>query len=606
MKYLPLLLTLLFPPYTSSLQDSSFSLQLNLVDCNTTDPTAQIQWIWNNPTNPSGSPLLLQTTGECVTYDPVTTNVIMLPCNNSLHQLYTLRNDGTIFNPTTALCMDVQYYGNTTGSVLGLYTCYPDQAWDLFQYNSTNGLLTNTQINTLCVSGGAMPIVIPSPAQLEWMDKEISLMISYDLITQLTDVPNPQHFCINAGGDSGFPVPSPYLFNPANVTFTDSWMEAAIASNAGYTLLVASHCSGFLQWQSNVTLPDGSPYPYTVKQSYWKGGEGDVVQDYVDSSRKYGFPFGFYLTWNYNYLFNAGCCDRIYPASAPGQINLTLDQYHDVMTATMTEVWTRYENQIQEIWFDGGENNVPLNTLIAQLQPQAIITDGTQGPNYARLVGAESGYAPYPNYCTANGPAADGSGNPAGRYFVPSEADTPVSTKDSWFWKPNQQYRPLDELKAVYRNTVGSNSVLELGVLPDNTGSIPSDQMQVLQSFGDYVRQCHLPNSSIASTNGTGASIKLTFPETTINRIILQEDLRYGEIVMSYTVEILPSGGYDPQPIPVASGLSIGHKRIQYFDNGPIPASAVIVTATSFYPGYTSANWRNVAVYAPCAGDDAQ
>jgi len=274
------------------------------------------------------------------------------------------------------------------------------------------------------------------------------------------------------------------------------------------------------------------------------------------------------------------------------------------MTATMQEVWGRYANDIFEIWFDGGENNEALNEIIAQLQPEAMVTDGTQGPNYARLVGAESGFAPYPNYCTANGPANDGSGNPAGRYFVPSEADTPVATKDAWFWKPLQQYRPIDELKAVYRNTVGANALLELGVLPDNTGSIPADQMQVLQQFGDYIRSCHLLNNSIASTNGTGASITLSFPETTINRIILQEDLSLGEIIMSYTIEVLPSGGYNPQPIPVAQGLSVGHKRIQYFDTGPLPATKVIVTATSFYPGYTSANWRTVAVFSPCDGDD--
>lgn len=74
-------------------------------------------------------------------------------------------------------------------------------------------------------------------------------------------------------------------------------MAAAAAANAGYTLLVASHCSGFLQWQSNVTLPDGSPYNYTVAQSAWAGGKGDVVDLYVQSSQRAGLPFGFYLTW---------------------------------------------------------------------------------------------------------------------------------------------------------------------------------------------------------------------------------------------------------------------------------------------------------------------
>jgi len=136
--------------------------------------------------------------------------------------------------------------------------------------------------------------------QLAWMDSEVALMISYDIITQLTEVPNPQHFCIQAGGDSGFAVPPATRFDPSNDTFTDSWMAAARAANAGYTLLVASHCAGFLQWQSNVKLPDGTPYPYTVASSYWRGGKGDVVDDYVKSSNAAGLGFGFYLTWNYN------------------------------------------------------------------------------------------------------------------------------------------------------------------------------------------------------------------------------------------------------------------------------------------------------------------
>ena len=45
---------------------------------------------------------------------------------------------------------------------------------------------------------------------------------------------------------------------------------------------------------------------------------------------------------------------------------------------TIAEVWGRYPGSIFEIWFDGGENNQPLNELIQQLQPQAIATDGTQ------------------------------------------------------------------------------------------------------------------------------------------------------------------------------------------------------------------------------------
>ncbi len=412
-----------------------------------------------------------------------------------------------------------------------------------------------------------------------------------------------QHFCINAGGDSGFPVPSPTLFTPSDEVFTDSWMEAALAADARYTLHVASHCSGFLQWQSNVTLPNGTLYPYGARQATaWRNGTGDVVDDYVKSSRKYNLPIGFYLTWNYDYVTNAGCCDKIYPPSAPGQIALTLDEYHTLMAATIGEVWQRYAGEILEVWFDGGENNVVLNNLILQYQPQALVTDGTQGPNYARLVGAESGFAPYPVWSTVPQPPGDGSGDPTGRYFVPAEADTPIAENDAWFWKPGMQLRPLDELKAVYRNTVGANSVLELGVLPDNTGFIPQDQMQLLQSLGDYIRGCHSPAAAVASANGTGVSLTLTLPSTTvIDRVILQEDLAYGQLVLAFTVSVLPPGGYDPQPVVVASGTAIGHKRILYFSSGPLPAEKVIVTATALYPGITQAYWRTLAAYAPCA-----
>ncbi len=83
---------------------------------------------------------------------------------------------------------------------------------------------------------------------------------------------------------------------------------------------------------------------------------------------------------------------------------------------------------------DGGENNVPLNQLIQQLQPQAIATGGTQGPNWARLVGYESGFAPYPVWSAAAGP--NGQGTPVGPVFCPAEADTPVANQDAWFWKP--------------------------------------------------------------------------------------------------------------------------------------------------------------------------
>jgi len=586
--------------------------QLSLVACNETRAPTDLVWAFSGSASTPGAFSLKSSAGAlCATYDVPTTNLVVSACAAAGEPLQTFvpRADGTIYSPSQGLCVDSQYYGNVSGSVLGLYECFAPQEWDLFTFSAATGLITNVQNgNTLCVNGGGAPPPAPTPEQLSWMDQEVALMISYDMITQLTEVPNPQHFCIQAGGDSGFPVPPATRFDPSNATrFTDSWMAAARAAGAGYTLLVASHCSGFLQWQSDVKLPDGSPYPYTVAQSYWRGGKGDVVADYVASSNDVGLGYGFYLTWNYNYLFNWGPSGFAKTPLTQGQINVTEAEYRAMMTASIAEVWGRYPKSITEIWFDGGEDNIPLNALIAELQPGAVQADGSQPPNVARLVGEESGYAPDPTWCTTNAAAQDGSGDPAGSVFCPAEADTPIALNDAWFWKPAQQYRSLAELKGVYRNTVGANALLELGVLPDNTGSIPADQMAVLQAFGDYARECHGAAAALARVNGTGMSISVSFPFANVNRVILQEDLSFGQLVQGFTVEVLPAGGYSPKAVPVAVGSSIGHKRILYFASGAIYAQRVTVTATLLHPGADAAvgaYWRNVAVYAPCAGDE--
>jgi alpha-L-fucosidase len=204
-------------------------------------------------------------------------------------------------------------------------------------------------------------------------------------------------------------------------------------------------------------------------------------------------------------------------------------------------------------------------------------------------------------WSTTDAAAKDGSGDMMGSLFCPAEADTPVAAKDAWFWKPQQMYRPLPELYSVYKNTVGANSLLELGVLPDDTGAIPADQMAALQGLGDYIRACHSPQAALAAGNGTTATLHLTFPAALVNRVILQEDLSRGQLVQGFTVQVDAAGGWAKHVVTVAEGTAIGNKRILYFSSGAILAEGVYVTVTALYPGFTEANFKNVAVYSPCA-----
>ena len=58
------------------------------------------------------------------------------------------------------------------------------------------------------------------------------------------------------------------------------WLETAVAMGAKQVCLTAHHTGGFALWQTNQT-------DYGVRQSPWKGGKGDIVQEFVDSCHQF-------------------------------------------------------------------------------------------------------------------------------------------------------------------------------------------------------------------------------------------------------------------------------------------------------------------------------
>jgi len=114
--------------------------QLSLYPCNTTSPASSFNWAFSgSASSQTPGTFTLTSTGQCVTYNTTTTNLVVDTCDpGSDLQLFTIRPDGTFFNPSTALCWDSQYYGNQSGSVLGLYECYADQTWDDFSFNGSH------------------------------------------------------------------------------------------------------------------------------------------------------------------------------------------------------------------------------------------------------------------------------------------------------------------------------------------------------------------------------------------------------------------------------------------------------------------------------------
>lgn len=394
-------------------------------------------------------------------------------------------------------------------------------------------------------------LVKPTPRQIEWADCEMGVIIHLDI-----QVFYPIYDFRKQRGWH----PDPSVFNPTQLD-TDQWMKTAKAAGAKYAILTAKHGTGFCLWPTNA-------YEYSVKNSPWKNGKGDIVADFIASCKKYGIRPGLYYSCVCNAYMNVDVPGRVLSGSIDEQ-----KRYNEIVVEQLTELWTNY-GELFEIWFDGGvmspeEGGPDITPLLRRLQPQAIAFQGPKGtPSLIRWVGNERGEASYPCWSTTNleinrfdgtqeCPAA-GIGDPDGTVWAPAESDMP-NRKLQWFWFENEEnlLYSTEELIECYYNTVGRNSNLLLGMVIDNRGLVPEEDSIRFTEFGEEIarRFCR----RIAETSGEGYEIVLDFPQPySVSQIIIMEDIAQGELVREYIIE-----GYSGMEWKeIAKGLSIGHKRI--------------------------------------------
>jgi alpha-L-fucosidase len=394
----------------------------------------------------------------------------------------------------------------------------------------------------------------PSAEQLAWQDLEIGLMISF----------GPSTYENTQQDENRFPLKD---INPTQLD-TDQWVRAAELIGAKYIVFTAKHSGGFCCWQTDTT-------DYSIKNTPWRGGKGDIVADLVKSCRKKGIKLGIYLspadrkhgaplTWGTDWKGPQGHAKN--PADQPA--------YDKLFRAQLEELLNRYSDAI-ELWLDGDVQTEIGDVL--KRYPKMLVVGGKYAT--VRTIG-ENGFAPSSVWSSIA---------PGGKQWLPAEC--PVPSRDTWYWFWNEEtdhmLKSLDHMVEMYYHTVGHNAVLCLNANPDRSGLIPELDMRRYAEFGAEIKRRF--DRSLAETKGKGSTIELAIKGAPMNvdlaiaredstdgsdrlrrvwpgaqvidHAIIMEDISLGERVTEYVIE----GFADGQWKELSRGTSIGHKKIDRF-----------------------------------------
>ena len=429
--------------------------------------------------------------------------------------------------------------------------------------------------------------LVPTPQQLEWQQMEFTAFL---------------HFGINTftGREWGDGTESPELFNPSELD-AEQWVKALKDGGFKMAILTAKHHDGFCLWPTATT-------EYSVKNSPWKDGKGDVVRELRDACEKYGMKFGVYLSpWDRN----AECY-----GDSPAYNKFFIEQ--------LTELLSNY-GEVHEVWFDGANGEGPngkkqeydweaILKTIRTLQPKAVTA--IMGDD-VRWVGNEGGLgretewsatvlAPgsYTHKETSrvtlgiNNMTKDlGSRELLAKaqeaYWYPSEVD--VSIRPGWFYHAEQdeQVRSLANLVNIYYRSVGCNSVLLLNIPPDRRGLIHEIDVQRIKELSDYLAKTFANNQVTDGTGlwqaNTGDSKEYTVkPGAMVNTFLIQEDIAQGQRVEDFLVEVYSNGTWQY----AAEGTTIGYKRLLRFSDCQPEKIRVTIRGTR-----AEANISNVGLY---------
>ncbi len=395
---------------------------------------------------------------------------------------------------------------------------------------------------------------LPSDRQLKWHEMEMYCLIHY----------TPTTF---QDKEWGYGDADPAIFNPSHF---DAHQVAQAAASAGFRGLisVAKHHDGFCLWPTSTTA-------YSIRQSPWKNGQGDMVREYMEAAHTQGMAFGVYLSaWDRN--------DIRYGTLA----------YAEAYRQQLIELMTGY-GQLFTSWHDGAnggdgyyggkkekrqidrtsyyeweEKTWP---IVRQYQPLAMIFSDIGWD--MRWVGNEKGFAAETSWATFTPRTEDGrkpspgtrvlnlqTGDRNGKYWIPAECDVPL--RPGWFYHKDQddKVKTPDQLFNIYLQSVGRGAGMNIGLAPMPEGILHQNDVEALAAFGRKVKQTFAHNL----TDGASAKASSNRSATYAVENILEAD-RYScyapeDGVLNPTIEILLNGVKEFDIIRLRENIKLGQR----------------------------------------------
>ena len=405
---------------------------------------------------------------------------------------------------------------------------------------------------------------LPNANQLRWQEMEMYAFIHYSLNTY-TDQ------------EWGFGNEDPKLFNPSSL---DCRQWARVCKQAGMRgiIFTAKHHCGFCMWPSAYT-------EYSVKNSPWKDGKGDVVRELAEACREEGLEFAVYLSpW-----------DRNHPEyGRPAYITYFRNQLRELLTnyGDIFEVWFDGANG-GDGWYGGANETRKIDRttyykwpetykMIRELQPKCLIWNDGSDRGDLRWVGTEAGNVGETNWSLLY---HDGDvpyqilhyGVEDGDVWCPGETNT--SIRPGWFYHEaeNEHVKSLSKLMDTYYKSVGRNSTLLLNFPIAPNGRIhPNDSLRGIafaKMIDTVFKENLIENGKLKvekdeKLQSSIFNIQWEKP-VAFNRFLAEEDIAQGQRVRKFSLEAEVGGEWKPLKdalVDEGDGLTtIGHRRIICF-----------------------------------------